>query len=102
MNCQQSPLWYFLSFLLRLTLSIIMYSYLLTNRLKTCFGIFESAFSLFSSYLSCLTQTVTIGQDYSSELPLLFGIPKGSVLGPQPLLYTLPPLPIATFLMMPP
>ena len=70
---------------------------ILTNRLKTCYGISDSAFSLLSSYLSCRTQSVIIGQDCSSELPLLRGVPQGSVLGPLLFsLYTTPP-PLVTF-----
>jgi len=66
---------------------------ILTNRLKMYFGISESAFSLLSSYLSCRTQSVIIGQDCSSELPLLRGVPQGSVLGP--LLFTLYTTPLS-------
>lgn len=66
---------------------------ILTNRLKTCFGISESAIALLSSYLSCRTQSVIIGQHCSSNMPLLRGVPQGSVLGP--LLFTLYTTPLS-------
>ncbi len=64
---------------------------ILTSRLKTCFGISDSAFSLISSYLSGRTQSVIIDNERSPELPLLRGVPQGSVLGPLLFsLYTTP------------
>jgi len=69
---------------------------ILTNRLKTCFGISDSAFSLLSSYLSGRTQSVNIGDSCSSELPLLRGVPQGSVLGP--LLFSLYTTPLSHIL----
>src|SRR5437870_11336698 len=68
---------------------------ILTNRLKTCFEISDSAFSLLSSYLSCRSQSVTIGDEFSSELPLL----RGSDLALSSSPFT-PPRSVA-FLMMP-
>ena len=64
---------------------------ILSNRLQTCFGISDAAFALLSSYLSCRSQSVIIGQEHSSEIPLLRGVPQGSVLGPLLFsLYTTP------------
>ena len=36
----------------------------------------------FTSYLSCRFQQVLVGQSYSAETPLLYGVPQGSVIGP--------------------
>ena len=69
---------------------------ILTNRLKTCFGISDSAFSLLSSYLTGRTQSVNIGDACSTELPLLRGVPQGSVLGP--LLFSLYTTPLSHIL----
>ena len=71
---------------------------ILINRLKSCFGISDSAFSLLTSYLSCRTQSVVIGQNRSSELPLLRGVPQGSVLGP--LLFSLYITPLSYLLLL--
>ena len=53
---------------------------ILLSRLKSNFGISDTALSLLSSYLSNRTQSVLIGN--SSSSPLLTGVPQGSVLGP--------------------
>src|SRR5438552_16633487 len=49
---------------------------ILTTRLKTCFGISDSAFFLPSSYLSCRSQSVTTGHEFSSEFSLIRGLPQ--------------------------
>ena len=46
----------------------------------------------FKSYLSNITQSVVCGDYTSSSLPLSYGVPQGSVLGP--ILYTLYTTPI--------
>ena len=45
----------------------------------------------FRSYLTGRTQAVCIEGEYSAAVPLQFGVPQGSVLGP--LLYTIYTLP---------
>jgi hypothetical protein len=69
---------------------------ILLERLKSCFGISELAFSLLSSYLSNRSQSVNVGQTFSHILPLLRGVPQGSVLGP--LLFTLYTTPLGHLL----
>ena len=62
---------------------------ILTNRLKTCYGISDSAFSLLSSYLSCRTQSVKIAP---LICPSFVVYHKDRYLGLCFFLYTLPPL----------
>ena len=69
---------------------------ILLNRLRSSFGISDSAFSLLSSYLADRSQTVTIDQECSNESPLIRGVPQGSVLGP--LLFTLYTTPLSHLL----
>ena len=45
-------------------------------------GIHGTAYSWFKSYLLKRTQRVKIGDSYSEEDELLYGVPQGSVLGP--------------------
>lgn len=66
---------------------------ILLNRLSTSFGVSDSALSLLTSYLSCRTHSVLIGQESSATLSLTRGVPQGSVLGP--LLFTLYTTPIS-------
>ena len=66
---------------------------ILLNRLSTSFGISNSALSLLTSYLSCRSQAIHIGNESSSILPLSRGVPQGSVLGP--LLFALYTTPIS-------
>jgi len=64
---------------------------ILLNRLKSTFGISDSAFSMVSSYLCNRSQSVAVDDEYSPVLPLLRGVPQGSVLGPLLFsLYTTP------------
>ena len=46
------------------------------------YGIRENAHSLIGSYLSNRKQYVTVLGESSDELPVVFGVPQGSVLGP--------------------
>lgn len=69
---------------------------ILLNRLKLTFGISDSAFSLLSSYLCNRSQSVVVDHELSSRLPLLRGVPQGSVLGP--LLFTLYTTPLSNLL----
>ena len=69
---------------------------ILLKRLNSCFGISQTAFSLLSSYVTNRSQSVVIGEEHSSELPLLHGVPQGSVLGP--LLFTLYTTPLSHLL----
>ena len=55
---------------------------ILLDRLNSSFGLSGNALSLLSSYLSNRTQSVIVDQAQSPELPLLCGVPQGSVLGP--------------------
>ena len=69
---------------------------ILLSKLSSSFGIKNSALSVFSSYLSNRSQTVLIDQSQSHKLPLLLGVPQGSVLGP--LLFTLYTTPLSHLL----
>ena len=62
-----------------------------TSRLNHTFGIRETALNWFRSYLSGRKQFVLVGDHRSSESPLKYGVPQGSVLGPVLfILYTTP------------
>lgn len=69
---------------------------ILINRLSSCFGISKTALTLLSSYLTGRSQCVSIAQEQSEPLPLLRGVPQGSVLGP--LLFTLYTTPLSYLL----
>lgn len=47
------------------------------------FGVVDGALNWFESYLSGRTQQVCIGSDLSAILPMPYGVPQGSVLGPK-------------------
>lgn len=55
---------------------------LLINKMENI-GIRGVALSLFKSYMSQRSQRVKIGETTSSDLPVTFGVPQGSVLGPS-------------------
>ena len=55
---------------------------ILFNRLSYFFGINGIEFKWFISYLSNRTQSVSVGDLTSSSLPLKYGVPQVSVLGP--------------------
>src|SRR5437899_2835666 len=69
---------------------------ILLNRLKSTFGISDSAFSMVSSYLCNRSQSVAVHHEYSPTLSLLRGVPQGSVLGP--LLFSLYTTPLSNIL----
>jgi len=60
---------------------------ILLQRLEFAFGISGRALKWFGSYLQDRSQCVCEGKDVSKTLPVVCGVPKGSVLGP--LLYTM-------------
>ena len=55
---------------------------ILIDRLKCTQGIDGTALKWFKSYLSQRSQSVLIGNEESDKLPLAFGVPQGSKLGP--------------------
>src|SRR5688572_1362895 len=69
---------------------------ILHSRLSACFGISNTAHFLLPSYLFQRSQSVTIENSFSLNLPLLCGVPQGSVLGP--LLFTLYTTPLSHLL----
>ena len=60
---------------------------ILLSRLSFVFGIKEKALSLIESYLLDRKQKIKLNDLYSQDLPISFGVPQGSVLGP--LLFTM-------------
>ena len=60
---------------------------ILLQRLETSFGLSGSPLNWFRSNLSDRSQMVVLGDTRSSWVPVQFGVPQGSVLGP--LLYIL-------------
>jgi hypothetical protein len=56
---------------------------ILLDVLQSRFGVVDSSLSWFESYLSGRTQQVCIGSDHSAILPMPYGVPQGSVLGPK-------------------
>ena len=64
---------------------------ILLGRLSSRFGIKGKALDWLRSYLTDRTQLVKVDDVSSTVLPLHWGVPQGSVLGPMPyLLYTSP------------
>ena len=57
------------------------------RRLESTFGISGVALSWFESFLSVRTQSVVVDGLMSTPIPLVFGVPQGSVFGP--VLFTL-------------
>ena len=55
---------------------------ILLSRINHTLGIRETALNWFRSYLSGRKQFVLVGDHRSSESPLKYGVPQGSVLGP--------------------
>ena len=59
---------------------------ILLSRLSQCIGDQGSAYAWFESYLSNRSQFVQIKDTSSSDRQLTFGLPKGSFVGPNPIL----------------
>ena len=66
---------------------------ILLNRFSYSFGISGTVFKWFISYLTNRTQSVSVGDLNSLPLPLKYGVPQGSVLGP--ILFTLYSQPVS-------
>ena len=82
------PFW---SSLICLLPSIRIDHSVLLKILRTKIGVSGTALSWFSSYLTDRHQSVKIGKAVSAQRPLPYGVPQGSVLGPQLFsLYTQP------------
>ena len=56
--------------------------HILLHRLHSVFGLDDVVLSWVSSYLFSRTQTILISDFQSEPIPLNFGVPQGSVLGP--------------------
>ena len=56
---------------------------ILLSRLKDRFGIDDTVLRWISSYLTGRQQSVVVGDQTSDPAPLTYGVPQGSVLGPQ-------------------
>lgn len=69
---------------------------ILLQRLEGWFGVSGAALNWFSSYLNNRSQRIKLGDCLSSEVPLQFGVPQGSVLGP--ILFTLYTSPLSQFI----
>ena len=65
----------------------------LLHRPKHDFSITGTALKWLDSYLSHRTQTVKIGDSFSTKQKIVFGVPQGSVLGP--VLFSLDSSPVA-------
>lgn len=65
---------------------------ILIKRMQKMVGISNTALEWFSSYLRSRTQAVRVEGTTSDKVPLQFGVPQGSVLGP--ILFTLYMLPL--------
>ena len=56
---------------------------ILPKRLEISFGIKEKASTWVKLYLVYRTQCVSVANKTSPDVGLLFGVPKGSILGPK-------------------
>ena len=66
---------------------------LLVRRLNNRFGFRDSAIKWLESYMTNRTMSVSIDANFSQPLPVKFGIPQGSVLGP--ILFTMYTAPLS-------
>ena len=68
--------------------------YLLLSKLWRI-GITGNLWKWFEAYLSSRTQCVSINNQHSNFLPVLSGVPQGSILGPQLILIYVDNLPLS-------
>ena len=60
---------------------------ILVKRLESYFGVRGSALEWLRSYMNDRSMSISLDNNYSKPVPVLFGVPQGSILGP--LLYTM-------------